>query len=310
MTVLAVPEPRVVAVWTHAHRVPAIDAACRFISIVAKDGFRCLVVPEAREEIAHRVPEARLDDITSTSLMAAEVIVVFGGDGTILRAAEWAQACDIPVLGVNLGHVGFLAELEVSQMDELVDHVKRHDFVLERRFTVDVEVARPGDDDLTVWRSVAINEVSLEKASRQMMIDVLVSIDGRPVSRWGCDGVLVSTPTGSTAYAFSAGGPVMWPELEAFQVVPLSAHALFARAMVLGPDSVVHLDLLPPVPAVVWCDGSRSVDVEPGSRLTIRRASHRLTVARLSVQPFTSRLVKKFALPIEGWRGAPGREKQ
>jgi len=292
---------RRIAIWIHASRQPALDAACQFIQALPTH-IECLVVPDARELIQARVPKAQLADITPESLPSAEVVVVFGGDGTILRAAEKALDLDIPVLGVNLGHVGFLAELEVAQMQELVTHVVEEDFVLESRMTIEVEMYAP-DSDTPCWHSVAINEVSLEKASRMKMIDCLVSIDGLPVSRWACDGILVSTPTGSTAYAFSAGGPVMWPQLEAYQVVPLSAHALFARPMVLAPDSRVRLDLLPPVAGVVICDGARSTDVAEGSRLEIRRYPHNLLVARLFEQPFTSRLVKKFELPIEGWRG-------
>ncbi|MDR0783457.1 MAG: NAD kinase [Propionibacteriaceae bacterium] len=292
---------RRIAVWIHTVRPGALDAACQFIEMLPGE-VECLVRPEARELIQAAIPQAPLADITPQSLPSAEVVVVFGGDGTILRAAERALEADIPVLGVNLGHVGFLAELEMSQMDELVDHVVRGDFVHESRLTIEVTVYRDGDPT-PLWRTVAVNEVSLEKAARMKMIDVMVSIDNLPVSRWACDGLLVSTPTGSTAYAFSAGGSVMWPQLEAYQVVPLAAHALFARPMVLAPSSAVRLELLGEVPAVLTCDGSRSIEVEVGSRLEIARYHHDLTVARLSEQPFTSRLVKKFALPIEGWRG-------
>ncbi|MCL1923101.1 MAG: NAD kinase [Propionibacteriaceae bacterium] len=291
---------RRIAVWIHTARIPALDAACQFIEELPTQ-VECLVLTESRDQIQRRVPDAHLVDIDDETLTQAEVIVVFGGDGTILRAAEKALEFDIPVLGVNLGHVGFLAELEMAQIPELVNHVVTGDFVLEKRMTIEVELFEEGRTTPS-WTSIAVNEVSLEKAQRMKMIDVLVSIDGLPVSRWGCDGILVSTPTGSTAYAFSAGGPVMWPQLEAYQVVPLSAHALFARPMVLAPDSLVRLELDSPVDAVVCCDGFRTCDVPPGSRLDIKRFPHDLRVARLSEQPFTSRLVKKFALPIEGWR--------
>ncbi len=295
---------RRIAVWIHASRLPALEAACRFIEGLPAH-VECLVVPDAHQQIQTRVPQARLADITAESLPSAEVIVVFGGDGTILRAAERALDLDIPVLGVNLGHVGFLAELEISQMPELVSHIVDADFILERRMTIEVEMFDDQTDAL-LWRSVAINEVSLEKAGRMKMIDCLVEIDGLPVSRWACDGILVATPTGSTAYGFSAGGPVMWPQLEAFQVVPLAAHALFARSMILAPDSRVRLNLLPGPDGYVVCDGSRATDMPAGARLDIRRYPHDLRVARLSEQPFTSRLVKKFALPVEGWRGHDG----
>lgn len=279
--------------------------ACDFVSAMVHHGIECVVFPEARAEIAAVVPDAVLHDLDPCSDHGVEIAVVFGGDGTILRAAEWTLTWDIPVLGVNLGHVGFLAELEVSQIPELVRQVVRRDYRIEKRLTVLVEMRQEHESEPS-WTSFAVNEVSLEKASRQKMIEVLVHIDGLPVSRWSCDGVLVSTPTGSTAYAFSAGGPVMWPELEAYQLVPLSAHALFARPLVLSPESVVTIDLMPGTDAVVWCDGRRSFDVEQGSRLEIRRSPAYLKVARLSVQPFTSRLVKKFGLRIEGFRGEQG----
>jgi NAD+ kinase len=298
----AAPGRRQIAVWTHNNRPQAVEAASRFVSAMTACGVECLVLSQVRAAIASRVDGALLGDIGPRPLGEVEVVVVFGGDGTILRAAEWAWAADLPLVGVNLGHIGFLAELEVSQFDELIDHVLRRDYVLDRRLTVAVEVWAPGQAEPS-WTSFAVNEVSLEKGSRQIMIEVVASIDRLPVSRWSCDGVLVSTPTGSTAYAFSAGGAIMWPELEAFQLVPLSAHALFARPLVVGPDSVVRLDLVTEIPAVLWCDGKRTVKVAPGSRIEVRRGAHWLNLARLSVQPFTSRLVKKFALPVAGWRG-------
>jgi NAD+ kinase len=293
---------RQIAVWTHNNRPQAVEAASRFVSAMTACGVECLVRSQVRPIIASRVDGALLRDISPRPNGPVEVVVVFGGDGTILRAAEWALEEDIPLVGVNLGHIGFLAELEVSQFDQLIDHVLRRDYVLDRRLTVAVDVWEPGQSQPS-WSSFAVNEVSLEKGSRQIMIEVVASVDQLPVSRWSCDGVLVATPTGSTAYAFSAGGAIMWPELEAFQLVPLSAHALFARPLVVGPDSVVRFDLVTEIPAVLWCDGKRTVAVEPGSRIEVRRGSHWLNLARLSVQPFTSRLVKKFALPVAGWRG-------
>jgi len=178
--------------------------------------------------------------------------------------------------------------------------VIRRDYAIENRLTISVEL-QPDPQGEVTWRSFAVNEVSIEKLSRRKMIEVLAQVDGLPVSRWGCDGLLVSTPTGSTAYAFSAGGPVMWPELEAFLMVPLSAHALFARPLVLGPDSEVVVDLVGG-DAVLWCDGRRTVDAPLGSRVTVRRHENHLQVARLSAQPFTNRLVKKFGLSVEGFR--------
>jgi len=233
---------------------------------------------------------------------AAELMIVLGGDGTILRGAEWVMASDTPLLGVNLGHVGFLAEAESSEIDSIVERVVDRSYRVEERFTIDLQV-RNGDD--VIWSSFAINEVSIEKSSRERMLEVLVEIDGRPLSRWACDGLLVSTPTGSTAYAFSAGGPVIWPGVDAFLVVPLSAHALFARPLVLGPSSRVVVELLAAAQTtgVLSCDGRRSVELGSGMEVEVVRGRHRLRLARLSEAPFTDRLVGKFGLRVEGWRG-------
>ncbi len=295
---------RVVAVLTHPRRPEAMAAACDFVASMARHDIRCLVFPEALEVIRETVPEATLAAVGGENDPYAEIAVVFGGDGTILRAAEWAVAHDVPVLGVNLGHVGFLAEMEVVELPALADRVLRADYTTERRVTLAVEAL--DESGRRLWSSFAVNEVSLEKASRQKVVEILATIDGLPVSRWACDGILISTPTGSTAYAFSAGGPVIWPNVEAFLVVPLSAHALFARPLVVGPDSVVEVDLVSNSEGVVWCDGRRTFDVAPGCRVVARRAPHHLTMVRLSEQPFTNRLVRKFGLRVEGWRSAPG----
>ena len=168
------------------------------------------------------------------------------------------------------------------------------------------------DHGEVIWTSFAVNEVSIEKAARERMLEIAVEIDGLPLSRWACDGVLVATPTGSTAYAFSAGGPVLWPELDALLLVPLSAHALFARPLVLGPTSIITVELIhaSPVHGVVWCDGSRSVELRVGMEIEIGRGRHRLQLARLSRSPFTNRLVNKFQLPVDGWRGSADRHRR
>lgn len=231
----------------------------------------------------------------------AELVVVLGGDGTILRGAERARHGDVPLLGVNLGHVGFLAEAEREAVDDVVRAIVERQWHVEERTALDVTVMSSGE---VLHRTWALNEASLEKAARERMLDVLVEIDGRPLSRWGCDGVVCATPTGSTAYAFSAGGPVVWPEVEALLVVPISAHALFARPLVVSPRSVVALELPDDAAAaVMWADGRRAIDVPPRARIEVRRSTQPVRLARLTQAPFTDRLVAKFSLPVDGWRG-------
>jgi len=152
-----------------------------------------------------------------------------------------------------------------------------------------------------------LNEATIEKSQPGKMIEVVVEVGGRPLSSFGCDGVVMATPTGSTAYAFSAGGPVVWPNIDALLLVPLSAHALFARPLVVAPTSVLAVELLDrtPSPGILWCDGRRSVPIAPGTRVEVTRSAVPVRLARLSRGQFTDRLVRKFDLPVTGWRGGP-----
>ena len=235
-----------------------------------------------------------------------ELVCVLGGDGTILRGAELSRGTDAPLLGVNLGHVGFLAEAEREDLGATVDRIVARDYVVEERMTLDVTAAHGGE---VIARSWALNEVAIEKASRERMLEVTLEIDGRPLSTWGGDGVVVATPTGSTAYAFSAGGPVVWPDVEAMLVVPISAHALFARPLVVGPHSKLAIEVVADTwgSGVMCCDGSRMVDLPPGARVDVCRSQTPVRLARLSSSPFADRLVAKFDLSVDGWRGGPRR---
>jgi NAD+ kinase len=233
---------------------------------------------------------------------ALEMVIVLGGDGTILRAAELTHGTDIPLLGVNLGHVGFLAESEREEIDEAVRRIAAGQYDVEERRTVEVRVMRPGGDVETGW---ALNEATVEKADRARMVEVVIEVDGRPLSSFGCDGVVMATSTGSTAHAFSAGGPVVWPDVDAMLLVPVSAHALFARPLVVGPSSVLAVEILTRSfsAGVLTCDGRRKADLPVGTRIEVRRSSVPVRLARLSHAPFTDRLVSRFALPVTGWRG-------
>jgi NAD+ kinase len=293
-------------VLTHMGRPAAIDAATRLIEGLHQAGILSALPVDDLDAIDGRLSEAvTVLAKPVTSADEVELMVVLGGDGTILRGAEWVLSSDLPLLGVNLGHVGFLAEAESSEIDSIVQHIVAGSYTVEERSTVQVTLRECSSGE-AVWSSYAINEVSIEKAARERMLEVVVEVDGRPLSRWACDGVLVATPTGSTAYAFSAGGPVIWPSVDALLLVPLSAHALFARPLVLGPASTVVIELIEAssTHGVVWCDGRRSAELESGMEIEVRQGPHKLRLARLSEAPFTDRLVNKFGLRVEGWRGA------
>nr|WP_317495102.1 NAD kinase [Haloechinothrix sp. LS1_15] len=230
----------------------------------------------------------------------AELVFVFGGDGTLLGATELARPARVPVLGVNLGRMGFLAEADSHALAETVQRIVDRQYSIEERMTVDVAVSHAGEPVARMW---ALNEASVEKSSRELILDALISVDGRPVSSFGCDGVLCATPTGSTAYAFSAGGPIIWPDVEALVVVPSNAHAMFSRPMVVSRDSVITVDTDPDgAPGVLTCDGSRHVDLPRGARVEVAAGRIPVLLVRLWDGPFTDRLVYKFDLPVKSWR--------
>jgi len=224
--------------------------------------------------------------------------IVLGGDGTILRAAELVRGHDIPIIGVNLGNVGFLAEIAQPSVDEIVEAVQKGELHREPRLVLKYEIIRDGKIFAQGW---ALNEVVVERSSTQML-ELFVQIDGRPLSKWGCDGVICATPTGSTAYAFSAGGPVLWPEVSALVLLPLAAHALFSRPMVVSPDCEIVIDVTSQS-AQISSDGLRQTDLITGDRIVLTRDISKIQLAYIADGKFTDRLVAKFKLPIEGWRG-------
>jgi len=266
-------------------------------------GIEVALLPEEAEAVhlGHN-PNVVLADPTDPA-RGCELVCVLGGDGTILRGAAMSRGTDAPLLGVNLGHVGFLAEAEREDLQETVERIVSRDYEVEERMTLEVRAHHDGELIASSW---ALNEVTVEKAARERMLELIVEIDGRPLSTWGCDGVVMATPTGSTAYAFSAGGPVVWPDVEAMMVVPLAAHALFARPLVVGPRCWLAVEVLADTEGsgVLWCDGARMVELPPGARIEVCRSDTPVRLARMSASPFTDRLVAKFDLSVAGWRGA------
>lgn len=238
----------------------------------------------------------------SVALNEVELGVVLGGDGSILRAAERIRHTEIPLLGVNLGHVGFLAESEESDLEEAVSRIVQSHYSVEERMALDVKVWHRGKKIAATW---ALNEASVEKSNRAKMIEVAIDVDARPISTFGCDGIVMATPTGSTAYSFSGGGPIVWPEVEAMLIVPLAAHALFSRPLVTSPSSTIAVEISAEYgqSAVLWCDGRRNQEIPAGSRIEVSRSGKPIRLARIHPVPFAERLVAKFDLPIEGWRG-------
>jgi NAD+ kinase len=300
---------RLVLLVSHTARKEALSATLECAEALLKAGITPVMDQQERAEtlahaktVSNSSAEAILELSKDVKESDLELAVVLGGDGTILKAAELVRASQTPLLGINLGHVGFLAESEKNEISSTMARVVAKDYLVKERMTLDVAVKLDGKE---VYRTWALNEATVEKSARERMLEVVVEVDGRPLSSFGCDGIVVSTPTGSTAYAFSGGGPVVWPSVDALLMVPLSAHALFARPLVISPNSLVAVEVLQRSAGagVLWCDGRRSTELPVGARVEVRKSDKPVRLARLSQGPFTDRLVRKFSLPVEGWRG-------
>jgi NAD+ kinase len=295
--------PRRVLLVVNTRRPSARAMASRFCAALTRHEMLVRLLDEDAAVLGSEATCAETVPSDGDVTRDCELVVVIGGDGTILRAAELTRDSGTPLLGINLGHVGFLAEADPEDVEHTIQAVVERSYRVEERLTLDVRLSCGDTLIASTW---ALNEASVEKASRERMLEVVVGVDHRPLSRWGCDGVVCATPTGSTAYNFSAGGPIVWPDVEALLLVPLSAHALFARPMVVGPDSVLTVELVADTDGagVLWCDGRRTWEVPPGSRVEVRRGLVPIRLARLHEVPFSGRLVAKFGLPVAGWRGA------
>ncbi|MBT2444032.1 NAD kinase [Streptomyces sp. ISL-36] len=294
---------RTVFLLAHTGRPAAVRSAELVVLGLLRSGIGVRVLEAEAADLPLPPSVEVVPEACSDALDGCELLVVLGGDGTLLRGAEFSRASGVPMLGVNLGRVGFLAEAERDDLDKVVDRVVTRAYEVEERMTLDVAVYENGD---VLHRDWALNEAAVQKVSPERMLEVVLAIDGRPVTGFGCDGVICATPTGSTAYAFSAGGPVIWPEVEALLMVPIGAHALFAKPLVTTPESVLTVEVEPHTPhGVLWCDGRRTVELPSGARVEVRRGAVPVRLARLHHASFTDRLVAKFALPVSGWRGAP-----
>ncbi|MFZ4065186.1 MAG: NAD kinase [Rhodoluna sp.] len=304
-------EQRYVLLVTHTGRLEAVESTIEAVEQLVAAKLIPVMTPAQVVEIEEFLAAKSMDsdflsavhklgtDIPENNL---ELVMVLGGDGTILKAAEIVRESATPLMGINLGHVGFLAESEREGLSHAVARVVARDYLVKERLTLDVRVLVAGNE---VYRTWALNEATVEKSAAERMLEVVVEIDRRPLSSFGCDGVIMATPTGSTAYAFSAGGPVVWPSVEAMLLVPLSAHALFSRPMVISPRSLLAVEVLERSAGtgVLWCDGRRTHDLPVGARVEVSRSEKSVRLARLRQGPFTDRIVRKFSLPVTGWRG-------
>lgn len=283
-------QKRAAVLVVNPSRAEAVEAATVLAGLLHKANFDLFTISD--------LSIGGVSNCTSDKLPEVEIAVVLGGDGTILRGAELTRERNIPLLGINIGHVGFMAEVIRPEISAVAQAVIDKSYGLDSRMVLAYEVIRSGKVIDTGW---ALNEVTVER-QHTTMVELFVQIDGRPLSRWGCDGLIASTPTGSTAYAFSAGGPVLWPEVEALVLLPISAHALFARPMVISPKSEIVVEIQSNE-ALLSADALRKFPLISGDQVRITRDASKILLSHIVATTFTDRIVAKFKLPVEGWRG-------
>ena len=274
----------------NATRPEAVQAATTLAKLLIKDSFELFT--------SSAVEISGVRSVAVDQLPEAEIVIVLGGDGTILRGAEISRLRKIPLLGVNLGHVGFMAEVEKLSLETIASSVVSKSYATDPRMVLSYSVERDGKEVSQGW---SLNEVTIER-TESTMVELLVQVDRRPLSRWGCDGLIAATPTGSTAYAFSAGGPILWPNVDAVVLLPISAHALFSRPMVVSHQSEIVVEVESSA-AMLSADALREFALVEGDRITITGDDSVVLLAHVQPTLFTDRLVAKFKLPVEGWRG-------
>ena len=228
----------------------------------------------------------------SAELADADMLICFGGDGTILHAAKDATAHQVPILGVNMGSVGFMAELEHSELS-LLSKVTAGKYTVEDRMMLDVSVHRDGR---TVYEDLALNDAVMTKGAVARIVDLLVYGDGVLISDFGGDGVIVSTPTGSTAYSMAAGGPIVEPSAESLIITPICAHALQAKSFVLGRDRTVEVRTERSSRKSVYLsvDGGKAFKLAGGDRVVIRRSESKTRLVRLTDKSFYTIVSEKL----------------
>jgi NAD+ kinase len=227
-----------------------------------------------------------------------DLVVSVGGDGTFLRGAYVAAQADCPVLGVKVGRLGFLTEAEPGEALDLISRALAGDAVIEERLAATAEPTPTGGIEFPAqW---GLNEIMVEKRARHRLIRLAVEVDGAYVTTFSADGVVVATPTGSTAYSFSARGPIVSPDVPCLVLTPVAAHMVFDRSFVLGAEQRVTLEVVGDEPGLLSADGRQSVEIPVGSRVLIGAADRPARLVRRADAPaFLTRVREKFELPGE-----------
>ena len=282
--------PHAVGLVVHGGRPEAVATAGRIAEQLASMGVTVAGVKDdgwSNATVDWRPPESFGDGLG--------VVVALGGDGTLLRAAYLARDRGLPLLGVNLGRLGFLSEVEAGQVDDAMQRLVTGDFEVENRMTLAVSV-HDAEGQL-VGTSWALNDASVERTIPQRLIVFEVRVNQTVLANVPADAIILATPTGSTAYAFSAGGPIMSPLVDAILLTPVAPHSLFDRTIVVDPnESLVVRPVAGHSTCVVSCDGRESIPVPPGGSVHVSRGEVPVRMARLTSFDFYQRVRDKFHL--------------
>ena len=289
---MAMSGARHAVVVTHARLRESGTVIAEAVEQLRQSGFEVTVVDNANAP-DFGTPSPVVKDNT-------EIVVVLGGDGTILRAAELVHCTRVPILGVNLGHVGFLAEFESFQMSEAIRRVADHDYSIDERMIAHVDVWLPGaTKPIEDW---ALNDITLERADRGKMVELSIRVDDVEMNSFGADGVIVSTPTGSTAYSLSVGGPIMVPHSNTVVITPVAPHSLNVRPIVIRDDWEITLDVESRSHNFLVAIDGRSETCKETTQLTIRRADYSVKVVKRFNHIFFDTLRSKMMWGADGRR--------
>jgi NAD+ kinase len=265
-------------------RKPELEEALDFLVQWAQQHGVTLLMPVSIRERFPRLDGEPAVELRSEAEVAGtcDVLVAMGGDGTILAALRWAGERGLPVLGVNLGSLGFLADVQPDALPMALDRLVAGEYRVEERMTLEAEVVRASGR----VSKIAGNEVVIDKGEYSRVIDIDAKLNGRDLKRYTADGLIISTPTGSTAYALAAGGPIVDPSMDALVVVPICPHTLAARPLVLPPESEIHLTVLSKHgSAIVTWDGQERLVIASGDTVRVRRSSRRNRMVKTGLGP-------------------------
>lgn len=262
------------------------DAVDRLVKVAPDLGLELHLEGDLRAGDASSLPEL------PRSASQVDTVITLGGDGALLRGARWAGPAGTPVLGVNLGRLGFLTAVTIEEMEGSLARIASGDFVLDTRMALDVRPLQRGEDHAPYY---ALNDAVLHKGGLVRVVHVRVWVGDQQVGLYRADGVIVATPTGSTAYSLSAGGPILDPRLDAIVATPICPHTLAVRPLVLPPGAEVTVEVVSHSEDIILTiDGQIGCTLKPGERVVVKKAAQPVRLIRLPEQSFFSLLRRKL----------------